>query len=477
MARQPWIHPLVSLAIMADQDIIPPTPPATPLRELDKHWVHPVVSLPRHEAVGPTIWNAAEGIFLIDADGRRVQDAFSGLWCVNVGYGQRSVVEAATAQITRLPYATGYFHFASEPAIRLAARLCALAPAGLTRVLFGQGGSDAVDTAIRMVRYYFNATGRPGKKHFIAVQKGYHGSSATGSGLTALTVFHRYFDAPSPLQHHIASPFPYRHPKGPDGAAVLTSTVQALEAKVHELGADNVAAFICEPIQGSGGVIVPPPGYLRAMRDTCDRLGILFVVDEVITGFGRTGPMFTCSAEGVSPDVLTLAKGLTAGYAPMSATIISEALYRGIAGGADGEAPIGHGQTYAGHPVSAAVANAVLDLYLDGGLIENGQRVGSYFMQRMRELEQLPHVGEVRGRGLLAGVELVRDKESKAKPSAALKLGQRILDHAFADGLVFRAFADDVLGFAPALTYTEQDVDVLIDKLRRAIQRGCSEVL
>lgn len=447
------------------------------LLELDRrHWVHPVVSLQQHEAVGSTVWRGAEGVHLIDIDGRRVQDAFSGLWCVNAGYGQASIVAAATEQMARLPYATGYFHFASEPAIRLAARLCDLAPQGLTRVLFGQGGSDAVDTAVRMVRYYFNATGRPEKKHFIGLQRGYHGSSTVGSGLTALPLFHRHFDVPSPRQHHIASPYPYRHPDGPDEAAVLASTMRAFESKVAELGADNVAAFICEPIQGSGGVIVPPTGYLRAMREACDRLDILMIVDEVITAFGRTGPLFACETEGVTPDILTVAKGLTSGYAPMSATLISEQVYQGIAQGGDADTPLGHGQTYAGHPVSAAIANAALDLYLDGGLIAQGQRVGKYFMRRLQELEDMPHVGEVRGRGMLAAVELVIDKAGKGKPPPRAKLGQRVLRHAFDDGLMFRAFADDILGFAPALTYTEEDVDVLITKLRRAIHSACSEV-
>jgi adenosylmethionine-8-amino-7-oxononanoate aminotransferase len=445
------------------------------LIDLDRrHWVHPVVSPRQHEAVGATVWASAEGIHLTDQQGRRVQDAFSGLWCVNAGYGQPSIVEAAAKQLQVLPYATGYFHFASEPAIKLAARLAALAPAGLSRVLFGQGGSDAVDTAVRMVCYYFNAKGQPQKKHFIAVERGYHGSSTTGSGLTALALFHRQFDVPSPQQHHIPSPYPYRHPAGPDPAAVLADTVRALEEKVAELGRDKVAAFICEPIQGSGGVIVPPNGYLRAMRGACDRLGILMIVDEVITGFGRTGPMFACQEEGVSPDVLTLAKGLTSGYAPMSATLISESMYQVIADDA-GQLAVGHGQTYAGHPVSAAIANAVLDLYLDGGLLEQGRRVGSYFLRRLRELEELPHVGEVRGRGLLAAVELVENKASKAKPQASLQLGQRILARAFDDGLVFRAFSDDVLGFAPSLNYTEADVDVLVEKLRSAIEGVCRE--
>ncbi|MDB5851693.1 MAG: hypothetical protein JWP29_5445 [Rhodoferax sp.] len=441
------------------------------LTEIDKrHWVHPVVALNQHEQRGATIWESAEGIHLTDIHGHRVQDAFSGLWCVNVGYGQASVVAAAQEQMQKLPYATGYFHFASAPAIRLAGRLVSHAPAGLTRVLFGQGGSDAVDTAVRAVRYYFNATGRPTKKHFIGLERGYHGSSAVGSGLTALPLFHRFFDVPGPQQHHIPSPYPYRHVDGPDEAAVLASTVRALQTKVAELGADNVAAFICEPIQGSGGVIIPPKGFLAAMRKTCDALGILLIVDEVITGFGRTGPMFACAAEDVTPDVLTLAKGLTAGYAPMSATLISEKLYRGIADGGSDGTPFGHGQTYAGHPVSAAVANAVLDLYTDGGLLANGERVGRYFEARLKELEALDCVGEVRVRGMLGAVELVVDKASKAKPDPALRMGQRVLEHAMQNGLMFRAFGDDVLGFAPSLNYTEADVDVLIDKLRASLR-------
>lgn len=440
------------------------------------HWVHPVAALRQHEARGARIWQSAEGVHLIDTEGRRVQDAFSGLWCVNAGYGQASLVEAATRQLEQLPYATGYFHFASEPAIRLAARLAELAPKGLSRVLFGQGGSDAVDTAIRVVRYFFNATGRPEKKHFIGLQRGYHGSSTTGSGLTALPLFHRYFDVPAANQHHIPSPYPYRHPDGPDPAAVLDSTVRALEAKVEEIGAQRVAAFICEPIQGSGGVIVPPPGFLRTVRATCDRLGILLIVDEVITGFGRTGPLFACESEGVSPDILTLAKGLTSGYAPMSATLINEQIYSAIADAGEGQA-FGHGQTYSGHPVSAAVANAALDLYLDGGLIDNGVRVGEYFLDQLKALEVLPYVGEVRGRGMLAAVELVTDKTTKQKPSKDHRLGERVLTRALEEGLVFRAFSDDILGFAPALNYTKADVDTLIQILRFSLDKAVADTL
>lgn len=442
----------------------------------DRHWVHPVTALREHEAVGPTIWTSAEGIHLTDIHGKRVQDAFSGLWCVNAGYGQRTIVDAAKEQLEKLPYATGYFHFASEPAIRLASRLTALAPQGLNRVVFGQGGSDAVDTAIRLVRYYFNAIGQPKKKQFIGLQRGYHGTSTEGSGLTALPLFHRHFDVPTPEQHHIPSPYTYRHTDGPDEQKVLLSTVKALEEKVSQLGADTVAAFICEPIQGSGGVIVPPKGFLKAMREACDRLGILLIVDEVITGFGRTGPLFACETDNVSPDMLTVAKGLTSGYAPMGATFIAEHIYSVLAeAGRDGTA-LGHGQTYAGHPVSAAIANATLDLY-EGGLLQNGVSVGAYFQQRLKELESIECVGEVRGRGLLAAVELVVDKRTKAKPAANLKLGQQVLKHAFEEGLVFRAFADDILGFAPSLNYTAADIDKLMEILKHSINKTIASSL
>lgn len=441
------------------------------LQEKDQHWVHPVTALLDHQAKGVCAWKSAEGIHLVDVNGHRVQDAFSGLWCVNAGYGQQSIVEAARKQLEALPYATGYFGFGSEPAIELAYRLAKLAPPGLNHVIFGQGGSDAVDTAIRTVRYYFNAIGQPEKKHFIAVQRGYHGSSAVGSGLTALPVFHRYFDVPTTTQHHIEAPYPYRHSAGPDEAAVLAATVAALKSKVEEIGQGNVAAFICEPIIGSGGVIVPPEGYLKAMRATCDELGILLIVDEAITGFGRTGPMFGCEHEGISPDIMTMAKGLTSGYAPMGATIISEKIYAAIAeAGSDGT-PFGHGQTYAGHPLSAAIANATLDLY-ENGLLKNGTEVGEYFQARLRSLESLDVVGQVRGRGMLAGVELVADKNTRAKPASSFKIGQKILAHAFNEGLVFRAFADDILGFAPSLNYTNADVDKLIEILTFSIEKA-----
>src|SRR3954468_4504961 len=418
------------------------------LAALDRaHLVHPVAAWRQHEARGPLLLTGARGAWLTDRHGHELLDAFAGLWCVNVGYGQESVVQAATAQLRQLPYATGYFGFASEPAIRLAAKLAEITPASLPRAYLTLGGSEAVDAAVRFIVQYWNARGRPTKKHFIALERGYHGSSSTGAGLTALPVFHRGFDLPLPTQHYIASPNRYRHPQGGNADALIAASVASLHGKVAELGADNVAAFFCEPIQGSGGVIVPPAGWLKAMREAARELDILFVVDEVITGFGRTGPMFACADEGVEPDLMTLAKGLTSGYVPMGATMLSEAVYATIADAAPAGAPIGHGATYSAHPVAAAVALEVLRLYDEGGVLANGQRVAPRFAPGLDALHAHPLVGAARHRGLLGALELVSDKGTKRTFDPALGLADRIFATGYRNGLVFRSFGDHVLGF------------------------------
>ncbi|WP_114973563.1 aspartate aminotransferase family protein [Rhodoferax ferrireducens] len=433
------------------------------------HLIHPVVNFRTHEQRGVTILESGRGAYLRDAQGNEVLDAFSGLWCVNVGYGQESIVRVAAEQMSRLPYATGYFHFGSEPAIRLAARLVELAPASLRHVYFTLGGSDAVDSAIRFITHYYNSTGRPQKKHFISLDHGYHGSSSQGSGLTAIAAFHQNFDVPLPNQHKIASPYPYRNPVGSDPEAIIRASVDALRAKVRELGPERVAAFFCEPVQGSGGVIVPPKGWLKAMRDACRELDILFVVDEVITGFGRTGPLFACEAEGVEPDLMTVAKGLTAGYAPMGAVLMSDAVYAGIADGGAPGTPVGHGHTYSAHPVSAAIALEVLRLYGEGGLLANGIAQAPRFEEGLRDMLQHPLVGDARSRGMLGALELVADKASKARFDASLKLSDRISEAAYRNRVVFRAFGDNILGFAPALCYGASDFDLLFERLKKTL--------
>jgi len=334
-------------------------------------------------------------------------------------------------------------------------------------VFFTLGGSDAVDTVIRMVRYYFNARGKSTKKHFIALEKGYHGSTSNGAGLTALPVFQDGFDLPMQWQHHIASPFPYRN-DATTYEEIIAQGVANLKAKVAELGADNVAAFIMELVQGSGGVIVPPEGYAKAMQDTCRELGILFIVDEVITGFGRTGPMFGCEHEGLTPDFLTTAKGLTSGYSPMGAVFVSDRIYQVMADAVPDGVPFGHGFTYSGHPVSAAVALEVIKLY-EGGLIENSKKVGAYFEAQLKTLLDHPLVGEVRAKGLLAAVEIVTDKASKVKPAKEMNIAARLAKAGYENRIIFRAFADDVIGLAPPICITEAEVDLLIARLRATL--------
>ncbi len=434
------------------------------------HLIHPVTSFRGHEEHGVRILTGGKGMWLTDADGREVLDGFAGLWCVNAGYGQDSVVEAAAEQMRNLPYATGYFHFGSEPAIRLAEKLTSLAPEGLDHVFFTLGGSDAVDSAIRYITHYYNAIGKPEKKQFISLEWGYHGSSSTGAGMTALGNFHRGFDLPHPWQHYIPSPYPYHHPQGNDDAAVIASTVAALEAKVAELGADNVAAFFCEPIQGSGGVIVPPKGWLKAIREACDRLDILLLVDEVITGFGRTGPMFACDAEGVSPDFMSLAKGLTSGYVPMGALLMSDKVYQAIADSAPSSLPVGHGFTYSGHPVSAAVALEVLNLY-ENGLLENGVETGKRFAEHMERLKNHPLVGDTRYRGMLGAIELVSNKETKAGFDPRLNIAGRLGQLTWDNGVIVRCFPNAVIGFAPALCCSIEEMDLIIERVEKSLDQ------
>lgn len=442
---------------------------ATLIESDRKHLIHPVTNYRAHEKRGVTVLERGKGAWLYDAEGNELLDAFAGLWCVNTGYGHESIVKVAAEQMAKLPYATGYFHFGSQPAIELAQRLVELSPQNLQHVYFSLGGSDAVDSALRFITHYYNAIGRPSKKHFVALERGYHGSSSIGSGLTAIASFHRNFDVPLPTQHHIPSPYPYRSGTPDDAQAIIASSARALEDKVAELGAENVAAFFCEPVQGSGGVIVPPKGWLKAMRDACRRLDILFVADEVITAFGRTGPMFACETEAVEPDLMTIAKGLTAGYAPMGAVLMSDAVYQGIADGSKAGEAIGHGQTYSAHPVSAAIGLEVLRLYTEGGLLANGQAQAPKFAQGLDSLLDHPLVGDSRHAGLLGAVELVADKSTRARFDPALHLADRIFDAAARNKIIFRAFGDNILGFAPALCYTSDEVDMMVERVRKTL--------
>ncbi|MCI5042994.1 MAG: aspartate aminotransferase family protein [Donghicola eburneus] len=438
------------------------------LVELDRqHLIHPVSSFQGHEARGVRVLTSAKGARVTDAEGRELIDGFAGLWCVNAGYGQETVIEAATEQMRRLPYATGYFDLGAEAPIKLAAALAERAPGDLNHVYFTLGGSDAVDSTIRFVRYYWHAKGQPERDQFISVENGYHGSSSLGAGLTALSAFHDGFGLPYPWQHKISSHYVYRNPVGTDPQAIIDASVSELRAKIEAIGADKVAAFYVEPIQGSGGVLVPPKGWIKAMRDVCTEYGVLFIADEVITGFGRTGPLFACAEEGIVPDLMTTAKGLTSGYVPMGAVFVSDHVYQTLSDGAGAKA-IGHGFTYSGHPVSAAVGLEVLALY-EGGLLENGEKMGERLMAGLNGLMDHPLVGDVRGRGMLAAVELVTDKEAKTPLPASVQPATRLFDRAWEHGLIVRSFAQGIFGYAPPLCCTEEEIDQIVERTRKVL--------
>ncbi len=444
------------------------------LIELDRaHLVHPVASYHGHEKLGVRVLASGCGATVTDASGKQLIDGFAGLWCVNAGYGQDSIVEAAARQMRELPYATGYFGLGSEPAIRLASELAERAPGDLNRVYFTLGGSDAVDSTIRFIRYYWIARGEAQRDQFISIEQGYHGSSTVGAGLTALPAFHAGFGIPFDWQHKIPSHYTYRNPVGENPQAIIQASLAALRLKVEEIGPERVAAFYAEPIQGSGGVLVPPKGWMKAMRELCRELGILFVADEVITAFGRTGPLFACSEDEIVPDLLTVAKGLTSGYVPMGALFMSEHVYKTIADGA-GSSAVGHGYTYSAHPVSAAVGLEVLRLYEDG-LLENGRKAGARLMAGLKRLKDHPLVGDVRGRGMLAAVELVVDKERKTPLPAAADPARRIFDRAWENGLVIRAFANGVLGYAPPLCCTEAEIDAIVERTRKTLDETLAD--
>ena len=432
------------------------------------HLVHPVASWRQHERRGPLVLASARGAWLTDDRGHELLDGFAGLWCVNVGYGQESIVRAATEQLRTLPYATGYFGFASEPAIRLAARLVEITPASLTRVYLTLGGSEAVDAAVRFIVQYWNAGGRPAKKHFIALERGYHGSSSTGAGLTALPVFHRGFDLPLATQHYIASPNPY---------VIRKATMRGVDRLLGRRAAQQ------------GG---------RAGRG--ERRSLFLRADP---GLGRRDRAAARLAEGDArrsararhpvrgrrghhrlrshrPDVRV--RGRRRRARPDDARQRADIGLR--ADGRDdavraglcrhcrrhsGWVAIGHGATYSAHPVCAAVALEVLRLYTEGGVLANAQRVAPCFAAGLDALREHPLVGDARYRGLLGALELVSDKASKRGFDATLGLPERIFAAAYRNGVVFRCFGDGILGFAPALSYTEADFEQLFVRLKKTL--------
>ena len=419
---------------------------------------------------GSRIITGAEGVWLKDSEGQRLLDGMAGLWCVNVGYGRAELAEAARAWMLELPYYNTFFKTATPPAIDLAERLVAMTPEGLNHVFYGCSGSDANDTLVRLIRHYWNLAGKPGKKTFISREYAYHGSTMASASLSGMSAMHAQADLPLPGFEHVMPPFWYDFAKEGESPEDLgRRAAKALEDKILELGADSVAAFIGEPIQGAGGVIIPPESYWPEVQRICREHDVLLICDEVICGFGRTGHRFGAERFDIRPDAMTLAKGLTSGYLPLSAVMVGDRLAELLIG-EGGE--FQHGYTYSGHPVACAVAIANLDIMEREGLFERTRNeTGPLLAERLQSaLGDHPIVGEIRTCGLIGGIELVADKQTRRHFPEVGKVGTLARDNCMENGLVMRAVRD-ALVFSPPLTISESEIEALVERVTRAIDQ------
>jgi L-2,4-diaminobutyrate transaminase len=408
-----------------------------------------------------------------DRDGNRFLDAFAGLYCVNVGYGRPEIAEAIAAQARELAYYHAYVGHGTEASITLAKMIMDRAPKGMARVYFGLSGSDANETNIKLIWYYNNILGRPEKKKIISRWRGYHGSGLMTGSLTGLELFHKKFDLPLAQVLHTEAPHYFRRAAlDQTEAQFVAHCVAELEALIAREGADTIAAFIGEPVLGTGGIVPPPAGYWAAIQAVLNRHDILLVADEVVTGFGRLGTMFGSDHYGIRPDLITIAKGLTSAYAPLSGSIIGEKMWKVLEQGTDENGPIGHGWTYSAHPIGAAAGVANLRLLDDLGLIANAREVGGYLNRAMTEaLGDHAHVGEVRGEGMLCAVEFVKARENRVFFDAADKVGPQIAAALLAQGVIARAMPQgDILGFAPPFCLSKTEADEVVDKTARAVR-------
>lgn len=418
------------------------------------------------------IVTGGSGCHIEDRDGNRLLDAFAGLYCVNVGYGRQEIAEAIAEQARELAYYHAYVGHGTEASITLAKMILDRAPAGMSKVYFGLGGSDANETNIKLVWYYNTILGRPEKKKIISRWRGYHGSGLMTGSLTGLKLYHDTFGLPLPQVIHTEAPdFFRRADLAQSEAEFVAHCVSELEALIAREGADTIAAFIGEPVLGTGGIVSPPAGYWAAIQEVLRRHDILLIADEVVTGFGRLGSMFGSDHYGIRPDLITIAKGLTSAYAPLSGSIVGDRMWQVLERGTDEHGPIGHGWTYSAHPIGAAAGVANLRLIDELGLVANAGEVGAYLNAALRDaLAGHPNVGDVRGEGMLAAVEFVADRASRAFFDPADKVGARVAAALLDLGVIARAMPQgDILGFAPPLCLTRAEADEIVAKTKQAV--------
>ncbi len=441
---------------------------AARLSQLDRERLfHPFTSVAEHLQQGPRIFTEAKGVWLRDAEGREVLDAMAGLWCVNAGYGRAEIAEAMARQARRLGYAHAFLSTSNEPAIDLADRLLAMAPPGMSRAFFCNSGSEANETVVKLVWYFNNLRGRPEKKKIIARLGGYHGVTLGAASLTGLPHVHAHFDLPLPGFLHVECPhFARGAEPGESEEAYSSRLADALDARIRAEGPDTVAAFIGEPVMAAGGVIPPPDGYWPAIQRVLREHDVLLIADEVVCGFGRLGSAFGSFHYGIEPDLMTVAKGLTSGYFPLSAALVAEPVWEVLREGSAGYGIFAHGHTTTAHPVGAAAALANLDVLEAEAPPQRVAQLGHRFQGRLRErFASHPLVREVRGEGLIAGVELAAD--AAQGPGLA---GRRLHGLLYEEGLVCRAIGD-TLAFSPPLVITEAELDEACDRFHRGLER------
>lgn len=427
----------------------------------------------------PTIVGGGKGIRIEDAQGRSYIDGFAGLYCVNIGYGRNEVAEAIARQAYKLAYYHTYAAHTTEELATLSDRLIRMAPGKPSKVFFGLSGSDANETQAKLVWYYNNLRGQPKKKKIISRERGYHGCSAISGSMTGMSFYHDHMDLPFPGILHTGAPHHYWGAE-PGETEELFSRRRAaeLEQLIVREGPETIGAFIAEPVLGTGGITPPPTGYWREIQAVLRRYDVLLIADEVICGFGRTGANFGSTLYGIEPDLITVAKGLTSGYMPLSGAIVGEKVYSVMEEAADRVGAFSHGYTYSGHPIAAAAANAVLDIVEKERLSDRARIVGSHFNRRLKErFAQLEIVGEVRGVGLLGAVEFVADRQTKRRFDPELKVGARISKAARERGLIARAMPHgDILGFAPPLVVSESEIDEIVDLAYKATKQVMDEL-
>ena len=431
--------------------------------ERDKRQIHPLQHPKLH--ADPLVVERAEGVWLYTTDGRRILDGMAGLWNVNVGYGNVELAEAAYAQMKKLAFTSNFAGMTNLPSIELAQKLSGFAYPNLHATFFASGGSEANDSAFKTARYYWKRMGKPGKVKFIARTKAYHGITFAATFATGIERYQAMFGPAVPGFLHVPAPYPYRF-EAPlrEGETVGQAAARLLEETIRREGADSIAAFIAEPIQGVGGVIVPPDDYFSRVRRICDAYEILFIADEVITGFGRTGKWFGLQHWNVQPDILSFAKGITSGYQPLGGIQISDAIHDAILSASDSEVWM-HGYTYSGHATACAVGLAKIAILERDGLVERSRAMGERLLKGLQSLAEFPFVGEVRGKGLMCAVEIVTDKESRQPDPAKAAL---INAAALQRGLRSRPVANN-LAFAPPLSITEEEVDEIVSLLGSAM--------